>query len=181
MPPGEVKLTRPCGPLELRAPRDRITKTNPPMLFLFLFLFLSCSEISNLKFQISDAVAFAVVGALACCSRPCNARENVAYLSPRNAIQKSPRSITAVVAPKANKADAARKGSPAGRAQAAASAFKVAALSFMRGKERFSAPEKTRLVSMRFSAGHQQRRLRCNVHPMQLLNFHSSPTLLFAA
>ena len=51
------------------------------------------SQISNLKFEISFAVAFSFVGAPACCARPCNACEKVAYLPPREAIRHSPRSI----------------------------------------------------------------------------------------
>src|SRR5580704_4699015 len=38
-------------------------------------------------------LAFLLVGATACFARPCNARENVAYLPRRNAIRHSPRSI----------------------------------------------------------------------------------------
>jgi hypothetical protein len=39
------------------------------------------------------AFEFLFVGATACFARPCNARENVAYLSPRNAIRLSPHFI----------------------------------------------------------------------------------------
>jgi hypothetical protein len=41
----------------------------------------------------------------------------------------------------------------------------------MRGKERFSAPEKSRPRSKRFSAGHQRRRLRRDGHHSTLPSF----------
>jgi hypothetical protein len=44
-------------------------------------------------FTCSAAFEFLFVGATACFARPCNARENVGYMTLRNAIRLSPRFV----------------------------------------------------------------------------------------
>jgi hypothetical protein len=58
----------------------------------------------------SAAFEFFFVGATACFARPCNAREDVAYLPPRNAIQHSLRfSVGAPAFMRGRSASALRK------------------------------------------------------------------------
>src|SRR6202041_2588688 len=74
----------------------------------------------------SAGLEFFPVGAPACCARPCNARENVGYLSPRNVIPHSPRPTGLVNAHQVNKANSSHRY----RKQV----FQEAAFAFMRGR-----------------------------------------------